>query len=167
MSSRLRNNPTRKQRPPICAPPPPPRLPPRGAVQGRKSLGLDVIQCRGSWGGLWESELCPPCLGGFPFRLKLLLNHTSILRPQYQCVEEWVSIWGTNKDITAALQDPVILQATCPFSSAGKGSPRFGQSLQSYFPLRLLLLYNPSVCGLVCVSGMCVGGYRLDAFSAI
>ncbi|XP_032200711.1 NADP-dependent oxidoreductase domain-containing protein 1 isoform X2 [Mustela erminea] len=52
-------------------------------------------------------------------RLKLLLNHTNILRPQYQCVEEWVNIWGANKDITAALQDPVILQATCPFSSAG------------------------------------------------
>ncbi|XP_045863840.1 NADP-dependent oxidoreductase domain-containing protein 1 [Meles meles] len=52
-------------------------------------------------------------------RLKLLLNHTNILRPQYQCVEDSINIWGANKDITSALQDPVILQATCPFSSAG------------------------------------------------
>uniref|UniRef100_A0A8C0JL47 NADP-dependent oxidoreductase domain-containing protein 1 n=1 Tax=Canis lupus dingo TaxID=286419 RepID=A0A8C0JL47_CANLU len=51
-------------------------------------------------------------------RLKLLLNHTNILRPQYQCVEN-VNIWGAGKDITAALQDPVILQATCPYSAAG------------------------------------------------
>uniref|UniRef100_A0A8C3YUI5 NADP-dependent oxidoreductase domain-containing protein 1 n=1 Tax=Catagonus wagneri TaxID=51154 RepID=A0A8C3YUI5_9CETA len=52
-------------------------------------------------------------------RLKLLLNHTSILRPQYQCVEDLDHIWGANKEITAALQDPVILQATCPYSPAG------------------------------------------------
>uniref|UniRef100_A0A8C6BN30 NADP-dependent oxidoreductase domain-containing protein 1 n=1 Tax=Monodon monoceros TaxID=40151 RepID=A0A8C6BN30_MONMO len=49
-------------------------------------------------------------------RLKLLLNHTNVLRPQYQCVEDLASIWGANKEITAALQDPVILQATCPYS---------------------------------------------------
>ncbi|KAG8514384.1 NADP-dependent oxidoreductase domain-containing protein 1 [Galemys pyrenaicus] len=52
-------------------------------------------------------------------RLKLLLNHTNILRPQYQCVADFVNFWGTNKDITGALQDPAILQATCPYSSAG------------------------------------------------
>ncbi|XP_045307645.1 NADP-dependent oxidoreductase domain-containing protein 1 isoform X1 [Leopardus geoffroyi] len=52
-------------------------------------------------------------------RLKLLLNHTNILRPQYQCVEDFVNIWGANKEITAALQDPATLQATCPYSSAG------------------------------------------------
>ncbi|TKC41242.1 hypothetical protein EI555_011459 [Monodon monoceros] len=52
-------------------------------------------------------------------RLKLLLNHTNVLRPQYQCVEDLASIWGANKEITAALQDPVILQATCPYSPAG------------------------------------------------
>ncbi|XP_037357889.1 NADP-dependent oxidoreductase domain-containing protein 1 isoform X2 [Talpa occidentalis] len=52
-------------------------------------------------------------------RLKLLLNHTNILRPQYQCVADFVNFWGTNKDVTAALQDPAILQATCPYSSAG------------------------------------------------
>ncbi|XP_062944540.1 NADP-dependent oxidoreductase domain-containing protein 1 [Cynocephalus volans] len=52
-------------------------------------------------------------------RLKLLLNHTNILRPQYHCVQNFVNIWGANKKITAALQDPVILQATCPYSPAG------------------------------------------------
>ncbi|XP_045663692.1 NADP-dependent oxidoreductase domain-containing protein 1 [Ursus americanus] len=52
-------------------------------------------------------------------RLKLLLNHTNILRPQYHCVEDFVNIWGAHKDITAALRDPVILQATCPYSPAG------------------------------------------------
>nr|XP_030687749.1 NADP-dependent oxidoreductase domain-containing protein 1 [Globicephala melas] len=52
-------------------------------------------------------------------RLKLLLKHTNVLRPQYQCVEDLASIWGANKEITAALQDPVILQATCPYSPAG------------------------------------------------
>ncbi|OWK09688.1 hypothetical protein Celaphus_00005951, partial [Cervus elaphus hippelaphus] len=58
-------------------------------------------------------------------RLKLLLNHTNILRPQYQCAEDLAHIWGANKEITAALQDPAILQATCPYSPAGKGSPNF------------------------------------------
>ncbi|XP_006864830.1 PREDICTED: NADP-dependent oxidoreductase domain-containing protein 1 [Chrysochloris asiatica] len=52
-------------------------------------------------------------------RLKLLLNHTNILRPQYQCDDTFVNIWGANKEITAALQDPAILQATCPYSTAG------------------------------------------------
>ncbi|XP_049755695.1 NADP-dependent oxidoreductase domain-containing protein 1 [Elephas maximus indicus] len=52
-------------------------------------------------------------------RLKLLLNHTNILRPQYQCAGKFVNIWGANKEITAALRDPVILRATCPYSPAG------------------------------------------------
>ncbi|KAM5338068.1 NADP-dependent oxidoreductase domain-containing protein 1 [Glossophaga mutica] len=52
-------------------------------------------------------------------RLKNLLVHTSILRPQYQCVEGFANIEGANKEIIAALQDPVILQATCPFNPAG------------------------------------------------
>ncbi|XP_007939525.1 NADP-dependent oxidoreductase domain-containing protein 1 [Orycteropus afer afer] len=52
-------------------------------------------------------------------RLKLLLNHTNILRPQYQCADKFVNIWGANKEIIAALQDPVILRATCPYSPAG------------------------------------------------
>nr|XP_019588993.1 PREDICTED: NADP-dependent oxidoreductase domain-containing protein 1 [Rhinolophus sinicus] len=52
-------------------------------------------------------------------RLNLLLKHTNILRPQYQCFEGFSNIWGTNKEIIAALQDPVILQATCPFNPAG------------------------------------------------
>ncbi|XP_006884834.1 PREDICTED: NADP-dependent oxidoreductase domain-containing protein 1 [Elephantulus edwardii] len=52
-------------------------------------------------------------------RLKLLLNHTSILRPHYQCVKKSDNIWGANMEITAALQDPAILRATCPYSPAG------------------------------------------------
>ncbi|XP_033622591.1 NADP-dependent oxidoreductase domain-containing protein 1 isoform X2 [Fukomys damarensis] len=52
-------------------------------------------------------------------RLKLLLNTTNILRPKYQCAEDSDNIWGANKEITAALQDPVILRATCPYSPAG------------------------------------------------
>ncbi|XP_045677913.1 NADP-dependent oxidoreductase domain-containing protein 1 [Phyllostomus hastatus] len=52
-------------------------------------------------------------------RLKNLLNHTNILRPQYQCVEGFAHIVGANKEIIAALQDPVILQATCPSDPAG------------------------------------------------
>ncbi|XP_005084070.1 NADP-dependent oxidoreductase domain-containing protein 1 [Mesocricetus auratus] len=52
-------------------------------------------------------------------RLKLLLNHTNILRPQYQFSEDFDNIWGGNKDITTVLQDPVILQGTCPYSSVG------------------------------------------------
>ncbi|XP_024423187.1 NADP-dependent oxidoreductase domain-containing protein 1 [Desmodus rotundus] len=52
-------------------------------------------------------------------RLKNLLNHTNILRPQYQCVEGFANIGGANKEIIAALQDPVVLQATCPCNPAG------------------------------------------------
>ncbi|XP_036887227.1 NADP-dependent oxidoreductase domain-containing protein 1 [Sturnira hondurensis] len=52
-------------------------------------------------------------------RLKNLLNHTNILRPQYQCVQGFANIVGANKEIIAALQDPVILQATCPYNPAG------------------------------------------------
>ncbi|XP_066133096.1 NADP-dependent oxidoreductase domain-containing protein 1 [Saccopteryx bilineata] len=52
-------------------------------------------------------------------RLKNLLNHTNILRPQYQFGEGFDNIWGTNKDITDALQDPVLLLANCPYSPAG------------------------------------------------
>lgn len=65
---------------------------------------------------------CTPCLGGFTFRLKRLLDHTNILRPHYQCVEGFVNIWQSNREISAALQDPVILQATCPYNPAGNGS---------------------------------------------
>ncbi|XP_019495886.1 PREDICTED: NADP-dependent oxidoreductase domain-containing protein 1 [Hipposideros armiger] len=52
-------------------------------------------------------------------RLKLLLKHTNILRPQYQCFEGFATSWGANKEVIAALQDPMILQATCPFNPAG------------------------------------------------
>ncbi|KAK2506752.1 hypothetical protein MC885_011213 [Smutsia gigantea] len=56
-------------------------------------------------------------------RLKLLRNHTSILRPQYQYSEDFVNIWGTSKEITATLRDPVILQATCPYNPAVTSLP--------------------------------------------
>ena len=95
--------------------------------------------------------------------MKLLLNHTNILRPQYQCVEDFVNIWGANKEITAALQDPATLQATCPYSSAGKGLLCVWHSFESYFPLGLVLFYNPSACVCVCVClswVMCVGGVQ-------
>uniref|UniRef100_A0A2K5DIK7 NADP dependent oxidoreductase domain containing 1 n=1 Tax=Aotus nancymaae TaxID=37293 RepID=A0A2K5DIK7_AOTNA len=59
-----------------------------------------------------------PCLG-FTSRLKLLLSHTNILRPQYRYGEDSVNVWGADKEIIAALQDPTILQATCPYSPAG------------------------------------------------
>ncbi|OBS79033.1 hypothetical protein A6R68_18572, partial [Neotoma lepida] len=52
-------------------------------------------------------------------RLKLLLNHTNILRPQYHFAEDTDVIWGENKEIIAVLQDPVILRATCPYSKVG------------------------------------------------
>ncbi|XP_070259606.1 NADP-dependent oxidoreductase domain-containing protein 1 [Myotis yumanensis] len=52
-------------------------------------------------------------------RLRRLLDHTSILRPHYQCVEGFDNIWQSNREITAALQDPEILQATCPYNPAG------------------------------------------------
>ncbi|KAM8780219.1 NADP-dependent oxidoreductase domain-containing protein 1 [Rhynchonycteris naso] len=52
-------------------------------------------------------------------RLKNLLSHTNILRPQYQCGEGSDNFWGSNKDIKDTLQDPVILLANCPYSPAG------------------------------------------------
>ena len=107
---------------------------------------------RGSRASSFQSWLCTPCLDGFTCRLKLLLNHTNILRPQYQCAEDLAHIWGANKEITAALQDPAILQATCPYSPAGKGSPNFWHfwKLPSSWPVAILL--NPGaivlrVCG--------------------
>ncbi|XP_027700684.1 NADP-dependent oxidoreductase domain-containing protein 1 [Vombatus ursinus] len=52
-------------------------------------------------------------------RLKQLLCHTTILRPQYQCAENYIDIWGSNEDIKSALQDPEIVQATSPYSTNG------------------------------------------------
>ncbi|KAL0601931.1 NADP-dependent oxidoreductase domain-containing protein 1 [Plecturocebus cupreus] len=52
-------------------------------------------------------------------RLKLLLSHTNILRPQYRYGEDSVNVWGANKEIITALRDPTVLQATCPYSPAG------------------------------------------------
>ncbi|CAM2116143.1 unnamed protein product [Caretta caretta] len=48
-------------------------------------------------------------------RLKQLLSYSAILRPQYQCTSRNLrNMWGTNGTITAALQDPIVIQATCP-----------------------------------------------------
>ncbi|KAM7164053.1 NADP-dependent oxidoreductase domain-containing protein 1 [Macrochelys suwanniensis] len=48
-------------------------------------------------------------------RLKQLLSYSAILRPQYQCTSRNLeNVWGTNGTIRAALQDPIVIQATCP-----------------------------------------------------
>ncbi|XP_072478458.1 NADP-dependent oxidoreductase domain-containing protein 1 isoform X2 [Notamacropus eugenii] len=52
-------------------------------------------------------------------RLKHLLCHTNILRPQYQCAETYIDIWGSNEDIESALQDPEIVQGTSPYNTDG------------------------------------------------
>ncbi|XP_074091742.1 NADP-dependent oxidoreductase domain-containing protein 1 [Macrotis lagotis] len=52
-------------------------------------------------------------------RLKQLLCHTTILRPQYQCAETYIDIWGSNEGIQSALQDPDIIRATSPYSTDG------------------------------------------------
>ncbi|XP_055449098.1 NADP-dependent oxidoreductase domain-containing protein 1 [Psammomys obesus] len=51
-------------------------------------------------------------------RLKLLLNHTNILRPHYQ-FEDSDNIWGQNQSMADALKDPEILRATCPYCNIG------------------------------------------------
>ncbi|KAM4852890.1 NADP-dependent oxidoreductase domain-containing protein 1 isoform 1-T2 [Thomomys bottae] len=53
-------------------------------------------------------------------RLKLLLNnHSSIMRPVYNFSEDNDNIWGVNEDVPTTLQNPLILQATSPFTSKG------------------------------------------------
>nr|XP_006134878.1 NADP-dependent oxidoreductase domain-containing protein 1 isoform X2 [Pelodiscus sinensis]XP_025046345.1 NADP-dependent oxidoreductase domain-containing protein 1 isoform X2 [Pelodiscus sinensis] len=48
-------------------------------------------------------------------RLKQLLSYNAVLRPQYQCnIRDLENVGGTNGTIRAALQDPIIIQATCP-----------------------------------------------------
>uniref|UniRef100_A0A8C8VEA2 NADP-dependent oxidoreductase domain-containing protein 1 n=1 Tax=Pelusios castaneus TaxID=367368 RepID=A0A8C8VEA2_9SAUR len=48
-------------------------------------------------------------------RLKQLLSYSAILKPQYQCTSrDLEDVWGTNGTIRAALQDPFVIQATCP-----------------------------------------------------
>nr|XP_009673940.1 PREDICTED: NADP-dependent oxidoreductase domain-containing protein 1 [Struthio camelus australis] len=54
-------------------------------------------------------------------RLKQLLSYSAIVRPQYQCSgRELKNEWGMKGTVTAALQDPAVVQATCPCSSQGK-----------------------------------------------
>ncbi|XP_028627752.1 NADP-dependent oxidoreductase domain-containing protein 1 isoform X1 [Grammomys surdaster] len=52
-------------------------------------------------------------------RLKSLLNHTNIMRPQYQFVEDFDNIWGENEEVPAALQDSVMIRSTCPYNNLG------------------------------------------------
>ncbi|XP_025976109.1 NADP-dependent oxidoreductase domain-containing protein 1 [Dromaius novaehollandiae] len=54
-------------------------------------------------------------------RLKQLLSYSAIVRPQYQCsAREPINEWGMKGTVTAALQDPAVVQATCPCGSQGK-----------------------------------------------
>ncbi|EDL81632.1 rCG20785 [Rattus norvegicus] len=52
-------------------------------------------------------------------RLKTLLNHTNIVRPQYQFVEKFENIWGENEEVPAALRNSSIIRGTCPYNSLG------------------------------------------------
>ncbi|KAH0516563.1 NADP-dependent oxidoreductase domain-containing protein 1 [Microtus ochrogaster] len=52
-------------------------------------------------------------------RLKFLLNHSNILRPQYHFTERFDNNWGETKEITAVLQDPVVIRGTYPYSDVG------------------------------------------------
>ncbi|XP_067388709.1 NADP-dependent oxidoreductase domain-containing protein 1 [Emydura macquarii macquarii] len=50
-------------------------------------------------------------------RLKQLLSYSAILRPRYQCTSrDLENEWRTNGTIRAVLQDPIVIQATCPCS---------------------------------------------------
>jgi hypothetical protein len=55
-------------------------------------------------------------------RLKSLLNHTNILRPQYQFAEDYDNIWGENEEVPIALQDTTIIRGTCPYNNLGNGT---------------------------------------------
>ncbi|CAO2587030.1 NADP-dependent oxidoreductase domain-containing protein 1 [Lemmus lemmus] len=52
-------------------------------------------------------------------RLKLLLNHTNILRAHYHFTEHFDDDWGEAKEITAILQDPEVIRGTYPYSNFG------------------------------------------------
>ncbi|XP_075803658.1 NADP-dependent oxidoreductase domain-containing protein 1 [Microtus pennsylvanicus] len=52
-------------------------------------------------------------------RLKFLLNHSNILRPQYHFTEPFGDIWGETKEMTAVLQDPEVIRGTYPYSDVG------------------------------------------------
>ncbi|XP_074852812.1 NADP-dependent oxidoreductase domain-containing protein 1 isoform X2 [Carettochelys insculpta] len=42
---------------------------------------------------------------------------SAILRPHYQCTSrDLENVWGTKGTIRAALQDPIVIQATCPYN---------------------------------------------------
>uniref|UniRef100_G1KTM6 NADP-dependent oxidoreductase domain-containing protein 1 n=1 Tax=Anolis carolinensis TaxID=28377 RepID=G1KTM6_ANOCA len=53
---------------------------------------------------------------GIPLtRLKQLLSFNSILRPQYKFVEtDLFDIWLASRTVVEALNDPAVIQATCP-----------------------------------------------------
>lgn len=56
------------------------------------------------------------------------------MRPQYQCASHnFTNEWRPNGTITAALQDPAVVKATCPGSPKGM----WLSSLSSHFPVVL------------------------------
>ncbi|XP_015206107.2 NADP-dependent oxidoreductase domain-containing protein 1 [Lepisosteus oculatus] len=53
-------------------------------------------------------------------RLKQLLSHSSVLKPEYGFVgSDSVSIWATTGHVTAALKDPKVISAACPLGMSG------------------------------------------------
>nr|XP_033807528.1 NADP-dependent oxidoreductase domain-containing protein 1 isoform X2 [Geotrypetes seraphini]XP_033807529.1 NADP-dependent oxidoreductase domain-containing protein 1 isoform X2 [Geotrypetes seraphini] len=68
-----------------------------------------------------ESSIVYSLVSSVPIsRLKQLLCHSSILRPEYQYeANDDSHIWGTSGKITAALHDEAIVQATCPWHPGG------------------------------------------------
>ncbi|XP_030071230.1 NADP-dependent oxidoreductase domain-containing protein 1 [Microcaecilia unicolor] len=68
-----------------------------------------------------ESSIVYSLVSAVPIaRLKTLLCHSNILRPEYQYeANDDSHIWGTSGKITTALRDAVIVQATCPWHPGG------------------------------------------------
>lgn len=93
---------------------------PSRAVQGRgAAVGLSS-QCSRLDSHSFPSDAVLP--DSVASRLKFLLNHSNILRPQYHFTEHFDNIWGETKEITAVLQDPEVIRGTYPYSDVGKCS---------------------------------------------
>ncbi|XP_041122715.1 NADP-dependent oxidoreductase domain-containing protein 1 [Polyodon spathula] len=53
-------------------------------------------------------------------RLKQLLGHSSILRPEYTIIEGGSgNVWEQVSDVIASLKDPLVVEATCPLRQTG------------------------------------------------
>ncbi|XP_025047944.1 NADP-dependent oxidoreductase domain-containing protein 1 [Alligator sinensis] len=78
--------------------------------------------CSGIRATLREPCLVYSLVSAVPLpRLKQLLSYSAIVRPQYQCASHnFTNEWRPNGTITAALQDPAVVKATCPGSPKGK-----------------------------------------------